>query len=89
MTLLTVVVIATALAVYPSDGAAEITTVGVEVYPDPSLLRIISLIHPVPILAVAVAVIPSPTKLIVEIYPSSPTVSSTSLILVLMRLIIL
>ena len=56
------VVIATAVAFVPPAGAVEIATVGVLVYPLPSLFKNISLIAPLAIVAVAVAVIADPTR---------------------------
>ena len=59
-----VVVIATAVASVPPDGAVVIATVGVLVNPDPSLLRNIFWIYPVPTDAVAEA--PEPVENIVR-----------------------
>ena len=53
-----VVVIATALALVPPEGAVEIETVGVLVYPEPSLFKNICLIYPVPTVEFAVANVP-------------------------------
>ena len=65
--------IATAVALIPPEGAVEIATVGVPVYPLPSLLIKISLMYPVVALRLtfAVAVLPRPIRLSVVINPVS------------------
>ena len=75
---------ATAVAVLIPDCGAENVTVGVDVYPEPSLFKNICETPPVAIMGVAVAVMAEPTRVSDVIYPSSSTVLSTSSIAVSM-----
>ena len=68
-TLLTLVVIATAVASIPPTGAVDIETFGVLVYPDPSSFRIILRTYPEVVVTPKVAVDPMDINCSDVIYP--------------------